>query len=74
MVGKGAVQTSSPFSPRGSARPSSSNTSTRIPSKRHCSSPRHTGRMGEPPAKQATRSVPPLIDDRMRSFFTFEYT
>jgi hypothetical protein len=50
--------------------PSSSNTSTAMPSMRACSSPRQTGRVGTPPAKQATRSVPPLMEASWMSFFT----
>ena len=37
------MQTSSPFSPRGTGVPCSSNTSTFMPSARHWISPRHTG-------------------------------
>ena len=61
MHGKGAVQTSSPFSPR-TGWPSSFQTSTFSPSPRHCSSPRQTGSTGLPSAKHETMSVPPEIE------------
>ncbi len=70
MAGKGAVQTSSPFSPW-TERPASSKTSTFMPSPRLWISPRQTGRMGQPPTKQETMSVPPEIDERQRSLLIF---
>src|SRR5262249_25890152 len=69
IEGNGAVQTGSPLSllPAAIGLPPSSNASTFIPSPRHCSSPRHTGRVGQPSAKQDMMSVPPEIDDRQTS-------
>ena len=69
MHGKGAVQTSSPFSPR-TGWPSSFQTSTFSPSPRHCSSPRQTGSTGLPSAKHETMSVPPEIELSCTSDFT----
>src|SRR5438552_1790161 len=56
--GNGAVQTSSPFCRR-TGLPFSSYTSTFMPRPRHWSSPRQTGRVGQPSAKQEMMSVPP---------------
>src|SRR3972149_2775575 len=71
--GNEPVQTSSPL-PRCRDLPTSSNTSTRMPSAMHWISPRHTGRMGLPLTKQPAMSVPPDIEDRQTSFFTERYT
>ena len=60
MEGNGRVQTSSPFSPTTAGRPRLQ-ASTAMPSARPWSSPRRTGRVGTPPTKQPSRSVPPLI-------------
>ena len=73
MDGKDAEHTSSPFSPL-IGFPSSSKTSTFIPSPLVCSSPDHTGPMGFPRAKQDTMSDPPEIDDRTRSCLMSRYT
>ena len=51
-----------------------SNTSTLIPSPRVCSSPRHTGAVGLPSAKQEMMSVPPLMLLSRTSGFTASYT
>ena len=40
---------------------------TAMPRPRHWISPRHTGRVGLPRAKQETMSVPPEMEDRQRS-------
>src|SRR5882762_7486174 len=61
IEGNGAVQTNSPRSSR-TGLPASSKISTLIPSPRHWISPRYTGRIGHPNAKQDTMSVPPEID------------
>src|SRR5215468_5911922 len=67
--GKAAVHTSSPLAllPGAIGLPSSSYASTFMPRPRHCSSPRHTGRVGQPSAKHDMMSVPPEIDDRQTS-------
>src|SRR4030095_2593315 len=57
---KGAVQTSSPFSPA-TARPASSQTSTFMPRPRHCSSPRYTGRSGFASPEQETMAGPARV-------------
>ena len=69
MLGNGRVHTSSPASPR-TGRPSAPNTSTAMPSPRVWSSPRQTGAIGLPSAKQEMMSVPPLMLARCRSRFT----
>ena len=66
MEGKGCVHTSSPDSPR-TGRPASSKTSTAMPRPKACNSPRRTGPMGLPSAKQEMMSVPPEIEARCRS-------
>ncbi len=73
IVGNGAVQTSSPVSPRVRlAR--RSKTSTFMPSPRHCISPRQTGEIGVPRTKQETMSVPPRMDESCRSTLRLAYT
>ena len=47
--------------------PASSKTSTAMPRPRACSSPRQTGPVGSPSAKQEMMSVPPEIEARWRS-------
>ena len=69
MLGKGAEHTNSPCSPT-TARPASSKTSTFIPSPRDWISPRQTGSIGFPSAKQEMRSVPPLMLLKRASAFT----
>ena len=64
------MHTSSPFSPR-TGRPASSNTSTFMPRPAHWISPRQTGSVGQPPTKHETMSVPPEMDDRQTSRFSF---
>jgi hypothetical protein len=54
--------------------PSGSNTSTAIPSERHCNSPRYTGSTALASTNAPMMSVPPEIDDRHTSLFTAEYT
>ena len=66
MLGNGCVQTSSPGSPR-IDWPTSSQTSTAMPSPRVCNSPRQTGSTGDPSAKHEMMSVPPLIDESRTS-------
>ena len=61
IEGIGAVMTSSPCRPR-TARPSSSNASTRAPSIRQLISPAHTGTSGDGPRNPVHRSVPPLSE------------
>ena len=73
MLGNGFVQTSSPGVSRTDV-PSSSNTSTAIPSPRICSSPRYTGPAGSPKAKQLTMSVPPLMLANRTSDLIWAYT
>ena len=70
IEGNGWVQTSSPFSPL-SGRPCSSKTSTAMPRPLAWISPRHTGPAGLPSTKQETMSVPPEMDERQTSRFTF---
>ena len=67
MEGKGAVQTSSPFSAT-TALPSSFQTSTLMPRPRLWISPRQTGPMGLPSTKQEMMSVPPEMEERQTSF------
>ena len=45
-----------------------------MPRPRHCISPRHTGKSGEPSAKQEMMSVPPEIDDSWTSGLMLSYT
>src|SRR6185436_352328 len=70
IEGNGLVQTSSPFSPL-TGLPDSSKTSTAIPNPLAWISPRHTGPVGLPSTKHETMSVPPEIEDRQTSLFTF---
>src|SRR5512134_1855727 len=70
IEGNGLVQTSSPFS-FFTGFPCSSKTSTAIPSPLAWISPRQTGPVGLPSTKQETMSVPPEIDDKQTSLFTF---
>ena len=62
MDGKAEAQTSSPFLFI-TVFPSESNDWTSIPSPRHCNSPRWTGRIGFPRAKQEMISVPPEMEE-----------
>jgi hypothetical protein len=72
MEGNGAEQTSSPFSPTARGRPSSSKTSTFMPSPRAWISPRQTGAIGLPSAKHETMSVPPEMEANCTSVLIWE--
>src|SRR5438874_753110 len=57
--------TSSPTSSI-SSLPPGSKARTAAPSARHCSSPRYTGSVGQPPTNAVHTSVPPLVEIEMQ--------